>query len=102
MANLCSAIDTVGCASRIMSYCSHFLIFAWRHLGDHQLIIENSHKNTVMVLFQELKERVLKGKYRIPYYMSTDCENLVRKFLVVSPAKRTTLEVDMFFFCVCD
>jgi len=41
-----------------------------------------------------VKERVLKGKYRIPYYMSTDCENLVRKFLVVNPTKRTTLEVD--------
>jgi len=46
---------------------------------------------------QQLKERVLKGKYRIPYYMSTDCENLVRKFLVVSPAKRTTLEVHVYF-----
>lgn len=48
-------------------------------------------------MVQELKERVLKGKYRIPYYMSTDCENLVRKFLVVSPAKRTTLEVYLYF-----
>jgi len=39
----------------------------------------------------------MKGKYRIPYYMSTDCEHLVRQFLVVSPAKRTTLEVDVYF-----
>jgi len=41
----------------------------------------------------------MKGKYRIPYYMSTDCENLVKKFLVVNPAKRTTLEVDMLLCC---
>jgi len=53
-----------------------------------------------MCVLQELKERVMKGKYRIPYYMSTDCESLVKKFLVVSPAKRTTLEVDMCHFCV--
>ena len=42
---------------------------------------------------QDLKERVLKGKYRIPFYLSTDCENLIRKFLNINPAKRTTLEV---------
>ena len=49
---------------------------------------------------QDLKERVLRGKYRIPYYMSTDCEQLVSKFLVVNPAKRTTLEVYMNLSCV--
>jgi len=53
-----------------------------------------------MLVFQELKERVMKGKYRIPYYMSTDCENLVRRFLVVNPMKRTTLEVDMVLSCI--
>lgn len=53
-----------------------------------------------MFVFQELKERVMKGKYRIPYYMSTDCENLVRRFLVVNPMKRTTLEVDMVLSCI--
>ncbi|MEQ2176371.1 hypothetical protein GOODEAATRI_027295 [Goodea atripinnis] len=41
---------------------------------------------------QELRERVLRGKYRIPFYMSTDCENLLKRFLVLSPAKRGTLE----------
>lgn len=41
---------------------------------------------------KELKERVMKGKYRIPFYMSTDCENLLKKFLVINPTKRTTLE----------
>jgi MAP/microtubule affinity-regulating kinase len=42
---------------------------------------------------KELKERVLRGKYRIPFYMSTDCENLLKKFLVLNPAKRQELEV---------
>ncbi|CAD7089215.1 unnamed protein product [Hermetia illucens] len=44
---------------------------------------------------RELRERVLRGKYRIPFYMSTDCENLLRKFLVLNPAKRASLEVIM-------
>ena len=42
---------------------------------------------------QELRERVLRGKYRIPFYMSTDCENLLKKFLVLNPSKRMNLEV---------
>ena len=42
---------------------------------------------------QELRERVLRGKYRIPFYMSTDCENLLKKFLVLNPMKRASLEV---------
>ena len=42
---------------------------------------------------RELRERVLRGKYRIPFYMSTDCENLLKKFLVLNPARRATLEV---------
>ncbi|KAI1719450.1 protein kinase domain-containing protein [Ditylenchus destructor] len=41
---------------------------------------------------KELRERVLRGKYRIPFYMSTDCENLLKKFLVLNPARRGTLE----------
>uniref|UniRef100_A0A6I8S7Z6 Microtubule affinity regulating kinase 2 n=1 Tax=Xenopus tropicalis TaxID=8364 RepID=A0A6I8S7Z6_XENTR len=41
---------------------------------------------------KELRERVLRGKYRIPFYMSTDCENLLKKFLILNPAKRGTLE----------
>lgn len=32
---------------------------------------------------------------RIPFYMSTDCENLLRKFLVLNPSKRASLEVIM-------
>lgn len=41
---------------------------------------------------KELRERVLRGKYRIPFYMSTECENLLKKFLVLNPVKRASLE----------
>ncbi|XP_041122945.1 MAP/microtubule affinity-regulating kinase 3 isoform X9 [Polyodon spathula] len=44
---------------------------------------------------KELRERVLRGKYRIPFYMSTDCENLLKRFLVLNPIKRGTLEQTM-------
>ncbi|CAK5073426.1 unnamed protein product [Meloidogyne enterolobii] len=44
---------------------------------------------------KELRERVLRGKYRVPFYLSTDCENLVKKFLVLNPARRGTLETIM-------
>ncbi|XP_059350376.1 MAP/microtubule affinity-regulating kinase 3-like isoform X2 [Daphnia carinata] len=44
---------------------------------------------------RELRERVLRGKYRIPFYMSTDCENLLKKFLVLNPTKRASLEAIM-------
>ncbi|XP_076879456.1 serine/threonine-protein kinase MARK1 [Brachyhypopomus gauderio] len=41
---------------------------------------------------KELRERVLRGKYRVPFYMSTDCENLLKKLLVLNPGKRGSLE----------
>ncbi|KAM3624289.1 uncharacterized protein V6R79_021602 [Siganus canaliculatus] len=41
---------------------------------------------------KELRERVLRGKYRIPFYMSTDCENLLKKLLVLNPGKRGSLQ----------
>ncbi|XP_054724944.1 MAP/microtubule affinity-regulating kinase 3-like isoform X2 [Uloborus diversus] len=44
---------------------------------------------------KELRERVLRGKYRIPFYMSTDCESLLKKFLVLNPGKRASLEAIM-------
>jgi len=44
---------------------------------------------------KELRERVLRGKYRVPFYMSTDCENLLKKFLVLNPTRRSPLEVIM-------
>ncbi|XP_074598214.1 uncharacterized protein LOC141852941 isoform X2 [Brevipalpus obovatus] len=41
---------------------------------------------------QSLRSRVLVGKFRIPYFMSRDCENLIRHMLVVDPEKRYSLE----------
>uniref|UniRef100_A0A8C6SZ62 MAP/microtubule affinity-regulating kinase 3 n=1 Tax=Neogobius melanostomus TaxID=47308 RepID=A0A8C6SZ62_9GOBI len=41
---------------------------------------------------KELRERVLRGKYRVPFYMSTDCEVILRRFLVLNPTKRCSLE----------
>lgn len=38
-----------------------------------------------------LRDRVLSGRFRIPFFMSSDCESLVRKMLVRDPAKRYTL-----------
>ena len=32
---------------------------------------------------------------RIPFYMSTDCENLLKKFLILNPTKRASLDVIM-------
>ncbi|KAM7366122.1 hypothetical protein PAMP_015590 [Pampus punctatissimus] len=46
----------------------------------------------VILYTLELRERVLRGKYRIPFYMSTDCENLLKKFLILNPSKRGSLE----------
>ncbi|XP_029302102.1 MAP/microtubule affinity-regulating kinase 4 isoform X1 [Cottoperca gobio] len=41
---------------------------------------------------KELRERVLRGKYRVPFYMSTDCEGILRRFLVLNPTKRCSLD----------
>ncbi|KAI4464119.1 serine/threonine kinase [Holotrichia oblita] len=35
-----------------------------------------------------LRDRVLSGRFRIPYFMSSDCESLIRKMLVLEPSKR--------------
>ena len=40
---------------------------------------------------QSLRDRVLSGRFRIPYFMSTDCESLIRKMLVLEPTKRYTI-----------
>ncbi|XP_076381695.1 serine/threonine-protein kinase SIK2 [Megalopta genalis] len=40
---------------------------------------------------QSLRDRVLSGRFRIPYFMSTDCESLIRKMLVLEPLKRYTI-----------
>ncbi|KAF3843127.1 hypothetical protein F7725_001976 [Dissostichus mawsoni] len=38
-----------------------------------------------------LRQRVTEGRFRIPFFMSQDCENLIRKMLVVDPARRITM-----------
>ncbi|KAG8429795.1 hypothetical protein GDO86_019187 [Hymenochirus boettgeri] len=38
-----------------------------------------------------LRQRVLEGRFRIPYFMSQDCESLIRRMLAVDPAKRLTI-----------
>ncbi|XP_030029787.2 serine/threonine-protein kinase par-1 isoform X1 [Manduca sexta] len=38
-----------------------------------------------------LRSVVLSGKFRIPYFMSQDCENLIRHMLVVEPERRLSL-----------
>ncbi|XP_063392321.1 uncharacterized protein LOC134677824 [Cydia fagiglandana] len=39
----------------------------------------------------ELRAVVLAGKFRIPYFMSQECEQLIRHMLVVEPEKRLSL-----------
>ncbi|XP_022237900.1 serine/threonine-protein kinase SIK2-like isoform X2 [Limulus polyphemus] len=41
---------------------------------------------------QVLRERVLSGRFRIPYFMSSECENIIRRMLVLDPSKRFTIE----------
>lgn len=41
---------------------------------------------------QALRDRVLSGRFRIPYFLSADCESLIRKMLVVDPTKRCGLQ----------
>ncbi|XP_069680653.1 serine/threonine-protein kinase SIK2-like [Periplaneta americana] len=41
---------------------------------------------------QSLRDRVLSGRFRIPYFMSSDCESLIRKMLVLDPSKRYSVE----------
>ncbi|CAG7729991.1 unnamed protein product [Allacma fusca] len=38
-----------------------------------------------------LRNRVIAGKFRIPFFMSTDCEHLIRHMLVVDPSKRLNI-----------
>ncbi|KAK3860200.1 hypothetical protein Pcinc_017630 [Petrolisthes cinctipes] len=41
---------------------------------------------------QTLRSIVVSGKFRIPYFMSSDCDNLIRKMLQVDPEKRISIE----------
>ncbi|KAG4083568.1 Pkinase-domain-containing protein [Neocallimastix lanati (nom. inval.)] len=53
----------------------------------------------------KLRARVLAGKFKVPFYMSTECEALIKRMLTVDPAKRATLEdvkKDKWFNMDCD
>eukprot|EP00116_Pleurobrachia_bachei_P004290 sb/3464552/ len=39
----------------------------------------------------EVKKSVMKGKFRVPYYISYDCENLIRSMLSMEPNKRPSV-----------
>lgn len=41
---------------------------------------------------QEMKDSVCRGRYRVPFYLSEDCERLMRKFLTRDPKRRVCLE----------
>uniref|UniRef100_A0A672LXJ4 non-specific serine/threonine protein kinase n=1 Tax=Sinocyclocheilus grahami TaxID=75366 RepID=A0A672LXJ4_SINGR len=41
---------------------------------------------------QNLRARVLSGKFRIPFFMSTDCEYLIRHMLILEPSRRLSME----------
>ncbi|XP_041936208.1 probable serine/threonine-protein kinase SIK1B [Alosa sapidissima] len=38
-----------------------------------------------------LRQRVTKGRFRVPFFMSQECENLIRRMLAVNPAKRISM-----------
>ncbi|KAJ3308850.1 MAP/microtubule affinity-regulating kinase 3, partial [Blyttiomyces sp. JEL0837] len=40
----------------------------------------------------KLRARVIAGKFKVPFYMSTDCERLIKKMLILDSAKRATLD----------
>ncbi|KAI9098709.1 kinase-like domain-containing protein, partial [Phlyctochytrium arcticum] len=40
----------------------------------------------------KLRARVLAGKFKVPFYMSTDCERLIKRMLQLDPTKRITLD----------
>lgn len=40
---------------------------------------------------QSLRTSVLSGKFRVPYFMTTECEQLIRQMLVVDPEKRWSI-----------
>ncbi|XP_073699257.1 serine/threonine-protein kinase SIK1-like [Garra rufa] len=39
-----------------------------------------------------LRRRVTDGRFRVPFFMSQDCESLIRRMLAVDPAKRFSVE----------
>jgi len=45
--------------------------------------------------WQNIGERVVRGKYYVPDYISTDCRNLLNKTLVLDPNQRATIHMIM-------
>jgi len=43
--------------------------------------------------WQQIGQRVLRGKYFVPEYISTDCKNLLNKMLVLDPNDRATIDM---------
>uniref|UniRef100_A0A1B0BCU1 non-specific serine/threonine protein kinase n=1 Tax=Glossina palpalis gambiensis TaxID=67801 RepID=A0A1B0BCU1_9MUSC len=41
---------------------------------------------------QSLRDRVLSGRFRIPFFMSSECEHLIRRMLVLEPTRRYSIE----------
>lgn len=41
---------------------------------------------------QQLKQKVVQCKYRVPFYLTTDCANLISNILVVNASKRFKLQ----------
>lgn len=41
---------------------------------------------------QDLRDRVLEGNFRVPFFMSHECENLIKHMLVRDPKQRYTIE----------
>jgi serine/threonine protein kinase len=41
---------------------------------------------------QILRDRVLSGRIRIPFFLSQECENLIRRMLTLDPTKRPTID----------
>lgn len=39
-----------------------------------------------------LKNKVISGKFRIPYFMSADCEQLIRQMLLLDPERRLSIK----------
>jgi len=41
---------------------------------------------------QEVKQNVLRGRFRVPYFVSHECEHLIRSMLSLEPEKRPSVE----------
>ncbi|CAB0013878.1 unnamed protein product, partial [Nesidiocoris tenuis] len=41
---------------------------------------------------QLLKNKVISGKFRIPFFMSADCEQLIRQMLLIDPERRLSIK----------